>query len=581
VKLIDSGGLSDAPIPANLLIKALGLEGYVIPPQEEIREGVLAWLRQDKPTDPVTVYTGPQAAQFWSFAPAWVEVVIVPGEREIARAKRAETAVEWELVQAGLGLTEAKALALKPPTSKHKHYLAYIQAIARAYEWQDIVPVSPSEGGFDYVGPRPTQDVPYTWSSVTSLSLYTDLSNALALARQEDHVVGLDVETDEEDQIDVLVGVGFAFGNKCYYLPLNGPLGSEMALGLLRYNFVEHNPVKFVAHNGKFDLQALVRAICPESEWPSQLRRLAAYLVGDGFIAAYIAARVTKDGRPEEKGLKPLARRFFGVDMVTFKEMLASCGAEKSSDAPIEVIGPYCCADAFWGVQVEAKLVKELNDTSDSLVNLYRRLELPLVGCLADMELQGVPVNLTEVKKLASEYRVRVATFKRYLQQAAKVAGYGEVVKRKRCPNHLYRKAEYQVCRICDIKGMIEISIPFNPASGPQLSEVLQGAFGLPRFASTAKDDASNDEAALLKLREHTDQEDAKEFITFLLAYRKDVKVYGYLQSFQEKAREAWNGVVRIHGKFNQAVVESGRLSSKDPNLQNIPPNLRGVFYAP
>lgn len=556
----------------------MGLEGYVI--TAEHRDGVLAWLRGDsKPDEPITVYCGPQAQAFWAFAPPSVEVIIVPGDREIPRTRRIENETAWFLHRAGVALSEAKGLALKLPTTKHKHYLTFLQALKDAADWCEVVPVSPLD--FPYIGQRPSTGTPYTWSAVTSLSVYTDLSEALNRARQHDEVIGLDVETDEEEQIDILVGVGFAFGDQCYYLPLNGPLGSELSLTLLRYHFVEHLPVKFVAHNGKFDAQALARALVPEPQWTKQLRHLTSCLVGDGFIAAYVAARVGKDGRPEEKGLKPLARRYFGVDMITFQEMLDSCGATRSSEAPLDTIAPYCCADAYYGLMVERRITQELADTSESLLSLYRRLELPMVGCLADMELQGVPIDIELVKKLTSEYKLRVNTFKRFLQEAAKGVGFLEQKKRKRCTEHAYRKELYSVCPLCDTKGMIETSIPFNPASGQQLAQVLQGAMGLPRFASTDAGDPSNDESALLKLREHTQDEDAKEFITVLLAYRKDNKVLGFLKSFQEKARADYRGVYRIHGKFNQAVVESGRLSSKEPNLQQVPSGIvRGVFYA-
>lgn len=610
--LIDEQGLTDAPVPVAIYCKALGIEGYVIRPEE--RDLVIRALYLHPPAaGAVTVYTGPIAMRYWEGAPPPVRVVIVPGETEVPATSRT-SGIEWHLRKLGIPTAEARALTEKPPTGKHRHFPTFLAAVREEEAWK-LLPDSETLPEMGYVGdyqPQEGREL-YTVTLVTRVREYKMLADRLTRAAQNDEVIGFDVETDEEENYETrVVGAGFAFGAtgealhngtgvaETYYLPFNGPLGEELARGLLELHFRERVPPRFIAHNGKYDSQALAKDLEPGAPL-RLLRKLTSRLAGDGLIAWYCLAKVDEaSGRNLPKVLKYLTLEHFGVRTLHFQEMLDLSGSARSSEAPITDIGPYCCADAFWGVKVEERARAELA-RYPKLLAIYEKVELPTVAVTADMELLGIPLDYALLAKRRDEYAKRVEIYRRYLEKQAVRAGYALTVKKQMCKLHSKKKVDYEPCNRCDERGRVEVTLPFNPNSGPQVEAVLQGVFGLPRMASTDGGAASNDEASLLRLRDFTSNEDAKDWISMKLAWSKDYKVLGTYLGNPEKATDGdpgggmWGrkrqhveynlpaGVSAseswyIHPTWNQAVTTSGRYSSKDPNGQNIPLGQRDLF---
>lgn len=627
---IDAAGLTDAPVPVQIYAKALGIEGYLVPGEE--RDVLLRTLVVAPPAQgDVTIITGPGAARYWALAPRVCRVVIVPGEQEIPSAQRAETPLEWALRWVeGCSQSEAKALVAKSPTSKHGLFGAFVRALGLAQAFEQLLarPGLVEGEGLHWLGQsEPDRSgPPYEFVLVDNLGAFRRLADELRRAvdsatddASTSEVIGLDVESDlEEDFNAKLVGVGLSFtarerpGNadgdgrehsardaergrgtpRSYYLPLNGPLGEDTALALIQSYFGTERPSTspcpwFIAHNSKYDMQVLASALWPDSPVLG-LRRLATRLAGDGLIAAYCLARVytsgPQTGYPLPRDLKGMAERLFGVHMLHFKDMLALSGASRSSEAPLGDIGPYCAADAFWGLRVQQHQVGEL-ERFPRLKDLYALIELPSVIVTAEMEMLGLRIDYELLRKRREEVTKRVEVYRLYLEKQAVRAGYVLAVARKMCPLHSRKKVDYETCPSCDERGRYEATLPFNPGSGPQVEAVVQGTFRLPRMASTDGGAASNDEGALLRIREGAEGEDAKDWITFLLAWRKEDKIRGtYLEGLWErKRRNEWQdsaGSWYVHSTFNQAVVPSGRYSSKNPNGQNYPPKLRDVFIA-
>ena len=577
MNIIDAPGLTDSDIPASIYIKALSLEGYVL--TEELRERALESLRLSS-TPGTTVYTGPGAVAYWSACSTAVRVCLVPGSQEIPQAKRAGSLLEWFLLRRGVPLTEARVLVQKPPTAQHQHFLRFVAAKQDEEEWSSLEWPEPEWEELEYVGGEPpVLRQPYRVMLVVDLKAYAALAKELEEAKRTGLVVGLDVETDEEENYEsTLVGVGFSFGPRCYYLPMAGPLGEEMALALLRQHFLGKAP-RFIGHNVKFDLQSIARALAP-NDAPRTMRALSAYLAGDGLIALYCLGLMDYGtGMPLPKGLKPATLRYFGVQNLTFKEMLGLSGANKASEAPVGDIGPYCCADAYWGVRVEEAARKDLAKKG-RLLELYEKMELPTVPVLAEMELLGLPLDKALLRKRLKEFEEKCEVLRKYLEQTAVGAGYVLKTEPKRCAEHKTRRPKCEACQI-------RYSVPFNPNSDDQLSAVVQGTFGLPRFASTPGGKASNNAVALLQIREWAQDEDAKDWITFYLAWAKAEKVRGtYLAGLSKRARDedlerGFQEGYFVHPTFNQDIVVTGRLSSKDPNAQNIPLNQRDLFIGP
>jgi len=404
------------------------------------------------------------------------------------------------------------------------------------------------------------------------------VDNALVLAefaaQDWSGVVGLDTEaTSEDDRKAALVGIGISFDREHnYYLPItDAMLPGTAALEILAGKMLG---LKYVAHNAKYDYKVLKRAGFPIDQ---------ATLVGDGMIAAYCLASVDRMGRPLPKGLKWLAHEYLGIHQPSFGDMLASGGVDNVWDIPLDIIGRYCCGDAYLCIQIERFLLDKLVDIS--LDKLYRQLELPNVILLAEMELLGLPIDTVALEGQKLEFETMLGRLRRALDHLAHEAGWtkAEVVT---CKEHSRKRVDIADCRSCDDDGKLVREVVFNPNSRFHVTELLQGTLNLPRLASTDGGDASNDRLVLLQLKELATCPDTLTILDIMLTERKIAKVLGtYLKPFSEGAVMKTIGddtiIDVIQPKYNQTVVESGRLSSEDPNAQNIPLPLRDLFRAP
>lgn len=596
MKFLDTTGLADASIPVAIYAKALGVEGYIIPPEE--RDVLLTSLRtHGAEAGQVTIYTGPGGARYWAGAPTTVRVIVEPASTEVPAAARVD-GLQWVLQKAGIPASEAKALVAKPPTVKHKRFQEFLACVQEQMAWDMLAAPDAYQTmatHWDYLGDfePPAEVRPYDYVLVDNVRALMSFAQDLDFALADDAAtVGIDVESDEDENYEAdLVGISVAFhagqtdGVKAvsYYLPVNGPIDASTVRSFLELHFLERDAPWFIAHNGKFDCQVLAKYLAPADPL-TVLRKLTGKIRGDGLIAAYVNAKVDwANGRPLAKGLKDLALRHYGVEMLHFMGMLALSGAQRASEAPLGDIGPYCAADAYWGVKVWEREMFDLRKYP-KLEALYEKVELPTVAVVAEMELLGLRLDYALLETRRREVTARVELYRRYLEREAVKAGWEQPEVSHRCKLHDGKKVNYAGCEHCDDRGKVQSLVPFNPGSRLQVEAVLQGVFRLPRMASTPGGDASNDEPALLRMREFTDNEDAKDWITFKLAWSKDDKVRGtYMDGlWTRKRQDSWQeaGAWYIHPTFSQAVVESGRFSSKDPNGQNIPLNQRDLFIA-
>jgi hypothetical protein len=214
VIFIDLSGLTSVGNPRTL-VRAYGLSGYLIPPERRL--AVLKRMRED--ATPHLVYTGAEGVDLWRGAPAHIQVRVLPGDAEVGRRK-------------------------VPKDSPDD--------------------VSPDDlQGLEQVGEQGTTSAsPYQYRIVDNASALAEFSQWLGAASVAGTVVGLDTETtSEDDRTADLVGVGVSFDkNHNYYLPLNGPVDKDLIMGLLWKYFVEQT-TRFVAHNAKYDIKVLARAL--------------------------------------------------------------------------------------------------------------------------------------------------------------------------------------------------------------------------------------------------------------------------------------------------------------------------------
>jgi DNA polymerase-1 len=271
---------------------------------------------------------------------------------------------------------------------------------------------------------------------------------------------------------------------------------------------LEDPAVVKTAHNGKYDLLVLRRA-------GVTLRGLDF----DSMLASYVL-----DPGRRSHALDALALEFLGRSMTGYDEI---CGKGKNAvpfdEVPVEVARDYSCADADIALQLRALFVPRIEE--HALTSLLADIEVPLIGVLADMEWAGITIDLHWFASLKERF--------------ARERGAVEL--------QVYGAAGQE----------------FNINSNPQLRDILFGKLGLPIKKKTATG-PSTDASVLQELAD-----EGHALPALLMEYRELAKLENtYLDTLPVLVNPRTG---RLHTSFNQTVASTGRLSSTDPNLQNIP----------
>jgi DNA polymerase-1 len=232
----------------------------------------------------------------------------------------------------------------------------------------------------------------------------------------------------------------------------------------------------------------------------------------DTLLAAYLL-----DPASADYALRGLAERYLGADVVGVAE--ADDDGQLFAEAPWRVTAAEAAAVALLVPVMEEQIEKQ------GLRKLLDEVELPLASVLARMEARGVRLDVEYLTEMADGVRDRMATLKA----------------------DVYRHAGRE----------------FNLNSPPQLREVLYGEMGLQPGKKTPKGELSTDASVLEKLRDQHPVVDA------LLSWRELDKLNSTYLDALPKLVDPRDG--RVHTTFNQTVAATGRLSSSNPNLQNIP----------
>ncbi|HUS83190.1 MAG TPA: DNA polymerase I [Dehalococcoidia bacterium] len=337
----------------------------------------------------------------------------------------------------------------------------------------------------------------------------------------------LDTETDDILPMRApLVGMSVsAAAGEAYYIPVGHQpvLGQpeQLALSTVLSHLgplLEDRSLAKTAHNGKYDMVVLanhgatVRNLAFDT-------MIAAYLLGEGGGAA--------GGLPVGGGslsLKWLVSKRLGIEMTPITDLIGKAGPKQlpMSAVPIDRVACYACADADLTGRLREILEAELKQ--QNLWKLFAEVEMPLVPVLARMEMTGVALDVSVLREMS--------------QQLA-----GQVVDLEK---EVYDAVGHQ----------------FTIGSPQQLSVVLFEELGLPK-SRRGKQGYSTDAQVLESLR------GAHPVVDLVLQYRQLTKLKStYIDTLPALVNRKTN---RVHTSFNQTVAATGRLSSNDPNLQNIP----------
>jgi DNA polymerase-1 len=329
--------------------------------------------------------------------------------------------------------------------------------------------------------------------------------------------VALDTETDSAFPTRArLVGLSFSLvPGEAFYVPvghdyLGAPLQipKERALDILR-PVLEDPAVRKIGQNIKYDLIVLER----------EGVRLAG-VSRDTMVLSYLL-----EPNWGKHGLEKLALHYLQATKTPYKDIVGRGKNELTMDkVEIERAAPYACQDAALALELDRILWKKIE--AKKLDRLYEDIERPLIGLLARMEVCGVRVDPGVLKSMSKELEGELGRLEKEIHALAGGA--------------------------------------FNINSPRQLAEILFHKLGLPAARRTkitkgysTSLDILEELAAVHPLARH------------VLDYRQMSKLKStYADALPQLINPATG---RIHTSYNQTVASTGRLSSSDPNLQNIP----------
>ncbi|MCA2986466.1 MAG: DNA polymerase I [Gemmatimonas sp.] len=289
--------------------------------------------------------------------------------------------------------------------------------------------------------------------------------------------------------------------------PVNLPPFDSAPCAPLRA-MLEDAAVKKIAQNAKYDMLVLRGAGV----------RLAG-LEFDTMLASYLL-----DPGRRSHGLDLLALEYLGHTMTAYEQLCGKGKQQLGFDVvPVDAARDYSCEDVDVTMRLRALLQPQLEQ--HAMLPLLRDMEVPLVSVLADMEYDGIAIDLAWFESLKTRF----------------------AAERARVEQAIYAEAGHE----------------FNINSNPQLRTVLFEELGLPVKKKTATG-PSTDASVLQELAE-----EGHVLPTLLMEYREIFKLEGtYIDALPRLVHPRDH---RLHTSYNQTVAATGRLSSSDPNLQNIP----------
>jgi DNA polymerase-1 len=311
-----------------------------------------------------------------------------------------------------------------------------------------------------------------------------------------------------------LVGISICWQpKKAYYIPLRAPEGDPVldwtrVAEVLRPVF-EDPSIKKIGQNIKYDLIVL-KTHGVDVQGVSFDTMVADYLLSPG---------------ERNHDLDDLSRRYLHHSTVKIKQLIGTGKQQKRMDeVPVDQVTAYACEDADVPMRLTPLLREHLQTAG--LTELFETLELPLIEVLARMEHVGIRVDATRLGALESRFSQRLDQ----LEQEIYVLAGGEL---------------------------------FNIDSPRQLAKILFEKLDLPIVKQTRKTGPSTDADVLQELAGR------HELPAKVMEYRQFAKLKStYVEALQALVHPETG---RVHTSFKQDVAATGRLSSKDPNLQNIP----------
>ncbi len=351
------------------------------------------------------------------------------------------------------------------------------------------------------------QNTPHEYQLIQTKTERTKLIKTLSKHK----VICFDTETTGLDAHRAeLVGIAFSVKkNEGFYVPI--PEDQEEAMDIVAEfkPIFENEKIKMVGQNIKYD--------CTILKWYNV--EVNGIFI-DTMVMHYLLA-------PDQRhNLNYLSESYLNYEPVSIEALIGKKGKNQMTmrEAAMENVKEYACEDADITWQLMEVIQKELKE--ESLEKLYNDIEAPLIHVLTEIEYNGVRLDADFLNKYSKELE------------------------------KLIKKAEKKIYK--------EAGIEFNIASPRQVGEILFDKLKIPyRWRRTKTGQYSTDEEKLTELSVNHD------IIKSILKYRGLAKLKStYVDALPNMINPRTG---RIHSSFNQALAATGRLSSNNPNLQNIP----------
>ncbi len=339
-----------------------------------------------------------------------------------------------------------------------------------------------------------------------------DIETLRTLLKNSFKEISFDFETTSLDPAKAEI-VGIAVSTKereAFYIPINHPdakMDKEEVLSLLNERIFKNKNILKIGQNLKYEMEILLYEN-KDLEYP----------IFDTMIASYLLNPIKRT-----HNLDTIALDYLGYKMQSYKEVTSKLKKEENFSAlSVKEAAFYACEDADITMRLKNILEKRLKE--EDLTFVFENIEMPLVKVLAKMEFHGVKIDV-----------VKLQLMEKFLKERLK-------------------NIEEEIYKIAGEK--------FNINSPKQLSFILFEKLKLTPVKKTKTGYSTDTEVLEALSLEHP-------LPAKILEYRQLAKLKStYVESLMKKANPKTH---RVHTSFNQTATATGRLSSSEPNLQNIP----------
>jgi DNA polymerase-1 len=354
---------------------------------------------------------------------------------------------------------------------------------------------------------------PATWNARYEAVATVEALDALVEKLSQQKRIVIDTETTSiYPRWADIVGYAISYQEgEGFYIPVRAPVGEpQLPPDLVRDKLrgvLEDPKIGKVGQNLKYDMIVL---------------RSAGILLQGAEFDTMVADYLVEPGE-RNHNLDDLAKRYLNHENITIGTLIGTGKNQKRMDeVPVELITQYAAEDADVPMRLAPILERRLRE--DDVETLFRDLEMPLVDVLVELEFNGIRIDIDLLKRLSEKFAAKMAEVEREIYDIA--------------------------------EG------PFNINSPKQLGALLFEKLKLPVIKRT-QTGASTDAEVLEELaRQHP-------LPAKIVAFRQYSKLKStYVDALPTMVCPKTN---RVHSSFNQDVAATGRLSSQDPNLQNIP----------